>query len=201
MISFSVSRVSTREMHAHGLTVADKMVSIPIAMRFSSVLLLSLLVLAGCVSTPPKPVRLDTVNVLPLELNPAFEIRKIKRFFNEPAEWLPTLSESAAFERSYYNWGAVDINEYLQKQGNYYDIYWRTSERADVTVRLEYRQLGLGNTVNAQELYYPEARGSYRSQFQVTGDEYLEFGRVSAWRILLIVEGRIVAFRQSFMWR
>jgi hypothetical protein len=172
-------------------------------MRFRSLLVLSVVSLAlfaGC-ATQPQPVRLETVNVLPLELNENFQIRKIKRFFNEPTEFEQTESEAANFERRYYAWGAVDTAEALERRGNYYDIFWRTRETADVTVRFEYRQLGLGNFVSGQELYYPGARGSYRSQFRVTGDEYLEFGRVSAWRVLLIVDGRIVAFRQSFAWR
>jgi hypothetical protein len=169
-------------------------------MRFWNLLLLMGVLLAGC-ARQPQPVQLETVNVLPLELNENFQIRKIKRFFNEPSEFEQTESESANFERRYYAWGAVDAAEALQRRGNYYDIFWRTRETADVTVRFEYRQLGLGNYVSGQELYYPGARGSYRSNFRVTGDEYLEFGRVSAWRVLLIVEGRIVAFRQSFAWR
>lgn len=156
--------------------------------------------LGGCAS-PPKPVALETVNVLPLELNDRYQIRKIKRFLNDPSVQIPTLSEAAAFERRYYTWGAVDTEETLAKEGHYFDIYWRTSQRSDVTVRLEYRQLGLGNTVSAQELYYPATRGSHRSQFRITGDEFLEFGRISAWRVLLIVDGRIVAFKQSFLWR
>lgn len=156
--------------------------------------------LAGCV-TRDKPVALEQVNVLPLALNEKFQIRKIKTFFNDPSVQEPTLSEPGLFERRYYQWGAVDTSEVLQRLGNYYDIYWRTGERADVTVRLEYRQLGLGNTVSAQELYYPAARGSFRSQFRVTGDEYMEFGRVTSWRVLIIAEGRIVAFRQSFLWK
>lgn len=173
------------------------------AMRFWNLLLLPIFLaalLGGC-ATRPQPVRLETVNVLPLQLNENFQIRKIKRFFNEPSEFEQTESEAANFERRYHAWGAVDSAELLQRRGNYYDIFWRTGETADVTVRFEYRQLGLGNFVSGQELYYPGARGSYRSQFRVTGDEYLEFGRVSAWRVLLIVDGRIVAFRQSFAWR
>lgn len=162
--------------------------------------LLCILALAGC-ATPPVPLQLEKVDVLPLALDEDFQIRKIKRFLFEPSEFEFTASEAAAFERRFYAWGAVDSNETNARRGNYYDIYWRTSRTADVTVRLEYRQLGLGNTVNAQELYYPATKGSRRSQFRVTGDAYLEFGRVSAWRVLLIVEGRIVAFRQSFLWR
>ena len=88
-----------------------------------------------------------------------------------------------------------------ERYGNYYTFFWRTSERADVTVRLEYRQSALGNYVMAMERYYPQAKGSYTSEFNTAGDEYLESGRVTSWRVLLIVDGRIVALRQSFMWR
>lgn len=162
--------------------------------------LICLVVLAGC-ATQPKPVKVEDVQVLPLELNTKYEIRKIKRFYNEPSKNQQTLSVPAAFERSYYDWGAVDGVEFAQLRGNYYDIYWRTGLRSDVTVRLEYRQEKLLNEVCAQELYYPGARGSYRSKFKVTGDDYTDFGRVTSWRILLIVDGRIVGFRQSFLWK
>lgn len=167
---------------------------------FRLFLLIATVLFSGC-ATAPKPEKLETANVLPLELNPKFQIRKIKRFFNEPSTYIPTSSTAASFERSYYDWGAVDSSEYEQKRGNYLDIYWKARQRADITVRLEYRQIGLGNTVSAQEITYPNAKGSHRSQFRITGDEYLEFGRVSSWRILLIENGKIVAFRQSFLWK
>ncbi len=156
--------------------------------------------LAGCATTP-RPVHLEKVDVLPLSLDDRFQIRKIKRFFLAPEEWQPTTSQAANFERRYYLWGAVSPEEVNAIRGNYLDVFWRAREQADVTVRLEYRQLGTGSLVSAQELYYPNARGSYTSKFTITGDEFLEFGRVSAWRVLLIVDGKIVNFRQSFLWR
>ena len=81
----------------------------------------------------------------------------------------------------------MDGYQLAQRYGNYYTFFWRTSQRADVTVRLEYRQSALGNYVMAMERYYPEAKGSYRSEFNTAGDEYLEFGRVTSWRVVLIV--------------
>lgn len=162
--------------------------------------LLAAVFLAGCATQPPV-VALEKPDVLPLSINPAFQIRKIKTFFVEPAEWLPTTSVPANAERAYYTWGALDSTELNLRKGNYIDVFWRTSERADVTVRLEYRQAGLGNTVGAKEIFYPAVKGTHRSKFEVIGDEYLEFGRVNQWRVLLIVDGRIVAFRQSFLWK
>lgn len=158
------------------------------------------LLLSGC-ATRPEPVHLEKVEVLPLSLDDRFQIRKIKRYFLNPEEWQPTTSIAANFERRYHLWGAVSPEEVNAVSGNYLDVFWRARERADVTVRFEYRQLGSGSLVSAQELYYPEAKGSHTSKFRVTGDEFLEFGRVSSWRVILIVDGRIVAFSQSFLWR
>jgi hypothetical protein len=163
----------------------------------------ALLSLAFCsCSTPPGPAtKLEKAGVLPLELNDNFQFRKIKLFYFSADPVPVTTSEPILFERERIAWGAVDGYQRAQRYGNYYTFFWRTSQRADVTVRLEYRQFALGNYVMAMERYYPEAKGSYRSDFNTAGDEYLEYGRVTSWRVLLIVDGRIVAFRQSFMWR
>jgi hypothetical protein len=157
--------------------------------------------LASC-STPPEPAtKLERAAVLPLEINDNFQIRKIKQNFFTQDPVPETESEPVNFERKRLEWGAVDRYQLEKRYGNYYQFFWRTSEQADVTVRLEYRQAALGNYVMAAERYYPQANGSYTSEFDTAGDEYLENGRVTSWRVLLIVNGRIVAFRQSFMWR
>jgi hypothetical protein len=159
------------------------------------------IVFASC-ATPPEPAtKLERAAVLPLEINDNFQIRKIKQTFFAPGPQPETESEPVNFERNRLEWGAIDRYQLEKRYGNYYQFFWRTSEQADVTVRLEYRQAALGNYVMAAERYYPQAKGSYKSEFDTAGDEYLENGRVTSWRILLIVNGRIVAFRQSFMWR
>ena len=156
---------------------------------------------ASC-STPPEPAtKLERAAVLPLEINDNFQIRKIKQTFFDEGPVPETESEPVNFERRRLEWGAIDRMQLQMRYGNYYQFFWRTSEQADVTVRLEYRQAALGNYVMAVERYYPQAKGSYRSEFDNAGDEFLENGRVTSWRLLLIVNGRIVAFRQSFMWR
>jgi hypothetical protein len=159
------------------------------------------IVFASC-STPPEPAtKLERAAILPLEINDNFQIRKIKQIFFAGGPQPETESEPVNFERNRLEWGAIDRYQLEKRYGNYYQFFWRTSEPADVTVRLEYRQAALGNYVMAAERYYPQAKGSYKSEFDTAGDEYLENGRVTSWRILLIVNGRIVAFRQSFMWR
>ncbi|MDX2079314.1 MAG: hypothetical protein SFU53_00875 [Terrimicrobiaceae bacterium] len=160
------------------------------------------ILLAGC-ATPEAPVnQLERANVLPLALDSDFQFRKVQQtFLDTQNPMVETRSEAARFERARATWGAIDSSELRQRDGQYFNFFWRARREADVTVRLEYRQAGLANYVKAKEIYYPAARGSRKSSFEVTGDEFLENGRVTSWRVLLIVEGRIVAFRQSFMWR
>jgi hypothetical protein len=170
-------------------------------MRTSLAFALLSLAFFSC-STPPGPAtKLEKAGVLPLEINDKFQFRKIQQSFFSRDPVPVTQSEPVLFERQRMRWGVVDQYQLEQRYGNYYTFFWRAADRADVTVRLEYRQSALGNYVMAMERYYPQAKGSYRSEFNTAGDEYLESGRVTSWRVLLIVDGRIVALRQSFMWR
>jgi hypothetical protein len=69
-----------------------------------------------------------------------------------------------------------------------------------VKLRFEYRQEKLGLAVQLMEMNYPKAKGSYRSEFSVIGDDYHQDGVVTAWRITLVENGSIVGVNQSFLW-
>jgi len=166
------------------------------------VLLCAAIVLTGCAAPDGPATRLEKANILPLALDGDYQFRKVQQtLFDASVPAVTTVSEPAVFERTRMTWGAIDANEINRRNGNYFNFFWRARQTSDVTVRFEYRQAGLGNYVMAQERTYPGVRGSRKSAFEVTGDQYLENGRVTSWRILLIVEGKIVAFRQSFLWR
>ena len=174
--------------------------------RILTLLCLALpLIFSGCASPEGPATRLLKANVLPLELNDSYQFRKILKSTLDPEFYqtkkADTKSEPVLFERSRLTWGAIDSIETAKRYGNYFTFYWRNATRSDVTLRLEYRQAGLGNFVMAQERYYPNTLGSHRSTFEVTGDDFLEAGLVTSWRVLLIVNGRIVSFKQSFMWK
>lgn len=162
--------------------------------------------LAGCATPEGPATRLAKANILPLELDDDYQFRKILTSVFDPSLVEAKVAGGKTggaidFERQRRTWGAVGSLEISKRHGSYFTFFWRNSKESDVTLRLEYRQSGLGNYVMAQERFYPAARGSHRSTFQIVGDEFLENGLVSAWRALLIVDGRIVALRQSAMWR
>lgn len=169
-------------------------------MLLRAALPIAALVLAAC-AAPPRPVPLAEARVLPLALDSDFSFRKAKRFLNQPEAFQPTLNEMINYERNRVNFGALSAEERKQRQGTYFDFWWRARRAADVTVRLEYRQAKTGNAVRAMELAYTGARGTVKSSFAVTGDDYLWDGPVTAWRCLIIENNRIVAFTQSYLWK
>ena len=107
---------------------------------------------------------------------------------------------SVVFERNYRMFGAITALDQHQRFGTYFDFFWRARRKADVRVRLEYRQEKLHAFVQAREVRYPEAHGHYKTEFAIVGDDFFDDGRVIAWRASLIVNGRIVAVTRSYLW-
>jgi hypothetical protein len=171
-----------------------------------------------------EPSIVEKVTTLPVALNSDFEFRKTKLFLltqkapqgigtrsttstvgakssNSPSQKTATMQDAPiSFERQYRLFGAVTGLDQRQRFGNYFDFFWRAKRPSDITVRLEYRQEKLHDHIQAQEISYQNARGSHKTEFKVIGDDYLDDGRVIAWRCLLIENGRIVAENRSFMW-
>jgi hypothetical protein len=164
------------------------------------------LALGACSSVrkePPRQIPLARATVLPLQLSDDFSFRKVSTFFYDTRDasyQRPTINPMLQFERQRAGFGAVSGYDRQERFGHYFNVWWRSERPADVTVRLEYRQQNLGSYVQAKELVYPGAKGTKKSTFTVIGDEYGDEGRVTAWRLLLIENNRIVGLRQSFLW-
>lgn len=162
------------------------------------------LLTGGCTAPEPPQVKLEKADVLPLAIDPRFVFRKKTQFLNDPSTFITSgpHNEAIDFERRYYMWPATTQFEKDALRGNYLNFYWwNHAAPADVTVRLEYRQANLSSFVMARERTYHNARGSYKTQFTVIGDDYLENGPVTNWRALLIVDGKIVGLTQSYLWK
>jgi len=194
-------------------------------MRFAAAVFAFFLALSAFGRTArEEPKVVEKVTTLPVALDKDFEFRKTRLFFlsekglqpkqrarqetsklggskSNPDEKTTTLQDAPiVFERQYRLFGAVTGLDQRQRFGNYFDFFWRTKRPSDVTVRLEYRQEKLHEHVQAQEITYKNVRGTHKTEFKVIGDDYLDDGRVIAWRCLLIANGRIVAENRSFLW-
>lgn len=119
----------------------------------------------------------------------------------QPSSKTTTVQDaSIRFERQYRLFGAVTKLDQRERMGNYFDFFWKARRLADLTVRLEYKQEKLHAHIQAQQAFYPQARGNYKTEFKVVGDDYFDDGRVIAWRCLLIENERIVAETHSYLW-
>jgi hypothetical protein len=150
-------------------------------------------------------VRVEAVpssSVLPLALDDAYKVDKVFSVLLDPAlngkassPWL-----RAEEDRRYF--GAINEFERRQRDGHSYTIHWRVdpSHAGPLAVRFEYRQQKLGSKVQTLEVKYPKASGNLRTEFTVQGDDYHQDGPVTAWRVLLIDQDRVVGLQQSFLW-
>jgi hypothetical protein len=105
------------------------------------------------------------------------------------------------FERRRRVWGAINDYERRQLTGQYFTFFWKAKRRANLTLRLEYRQVNLKNYVQARELNYPNAKGSYTSEISILGEDYEQDGPITSWRAILVEDRKIVGLLQSRTWR
>ena len=170
------------------------------------IVLLASFALGACSSVRKEPLRqvpLTKAPVLPLALDDSFSFRKVSTFFydtRDSSSTRPVFNQMMQFERQRTAFGAVSSYDRQERFGHYFNVWWRSEKPSDVTVRLEYRQQNLGSHVQAKELFYPAAKGTIETKFTVIGDEYADEGKVTAYRLLLIQNNRVVALRQSFLW-
>jgi len=176
--------------------------------------LIGLLALSGLAAPCPLPAapgilpprststHLLEVDLLPLALDDDFAFGKKKLFLFDPASAVSTRDKMVAGERAYHGFGAVSQAERKTRYGHYFTFWWTATRPADITVRLEYRQEKLGSFVQAKEIRCAAIPGKkVKSEFNIIGDEYLDDGKVVAWRALLIENNRIVALTQSALWQ
>jgi hypothetical protein len=143
---------------------------------------------------------IDKATVLPLALDDTIQFRKQIIELNDPRLFKPSFDQMINFERSRLSYGALNNYERYARYGHYFVFFWRANRKADLTLRFEYRQQELGAYVQAKELDYKGAKGSFRSEFDIIGARYNDDGKVTGWRALLIENGKIVALNQSFLW-
>src|SRR3954468_23706975 len=151
--------------------------------------------------------QLTKVNALPVALDREFEFRKTKLYSlgvagPKKSQFIPrgpSTNPALLAEDAYRLYGAVTELDKRGRYGQYFDFFWRAKSSEPVVVRLEYRQEKLRAFTQAREVSYASARGSHKTAFAIIGDDFVSDGRVTAWRCLLIANGRIVAEDRSFL--
>ena len=144
--------------------------------------------LASCSSTNPP--------------GPGGQIVKVKYDrLDSSAPPIPGLDPSVAFERNYHLHGAVSNAERLARDGHYYAVMWKVTDRNQpVQVRLEYRQQNTGTALKTLEQEVTKVGRSNVTRFEVNGGEYVNGGAVTSWRATLVRGKEVLAEAKSYLW-
>jgi hypothetical protein len=129
------------------------------------------------------------------------QINKVKYYHLQPQERIRGADPTILFERDYHLYGAVTLEQQLERAGHYYNVAWQAEDRSQpVTVRFEYRQRNTGLKSKKVEQEVAELGRVNNTKFQVTGTEYSSDGPVSAWKVTLLRGKEELVAQKSFMW-
>lgn len=138
-------------------------------------------VLSGCGSDPlleVKPFHLRDLELVRELEQPLIRAEQQRRFF-----------------------GAVSVAEREQRLGYYYTVRWRTPEVGErVRVVFQFRQASTGSAVREMEQAFGAGEEFGTAEFRIIGPDYLEGGRVLAWKASLFQGDEILATRRSYLW-
>lgn len=104
-------------------------------------------------------------------------------------------------EAKKYLHGAVTTEERRQRLGHYYTIYWKVEDKqSPVNVTFNYRQSGKDSDLKQLTEEITDHKGKGATKLQITGDDYLEDGRVLMWEAIVTQNGEVVGVERSFLW-
>ena len=130
-------------------------------------------------------------------------VTKVKIFRLDPSAQRVMAGDPAIdFERRHYLHGALTSEEVTNRMGNYYTFFWSVADSSSpVTLRFEYRQAKSGSEVRVVEKTIDQPRASNITEFQITGPAFTEYGKVLAWRLLVVRGQQTLATRESYLWQ
>lgn len=109
------------------------------------------------------------------------------------------------FEKKHLLYGAITQQEKKLRSGHYYIFDWLNpnwkNPNESITVRFEYRQKQTGSKTHRKD-FKPSRSQSLKNKtkIKITGREYLQNGKVTAWRFSIIRGNSVIASDQSYLW-
>jgi hypothetical protein len=148
-------------------------------MKILSIAILCVLIIGCAKTTDPLIVKQQMVRDqgMDIEDDPMARHEKIRRFH-----------------------GAVSMEERRQKLGQYYTILWQADAGAKKEVLFEYQQAKSGSKIKTMKRQLDASASSGKEEISVIGDNYFDNGRVMTWKTSLIVDGKTISSKQSYLW-
>lgn len=133
---------------------------------------------------------------------PGGQIVKVKYYhLLNDEKVVPGTNDAVGFERDHYLYGAISNKDRKLRDGNYYVVMWKATDRSQpVKVRLEYRQQNTGTKIKTKEKEVATIKWRNDTEFEVNGEEYLNDGAVTSWRVTLVRGKVVLAEAKSYLW-
>lgn len=129
------------------------------------------------------------------------QITKVNPYHLKPGNRVETIDQMIVVEQARRLHGAVTSEQFRERFGYYFTVFWAAPQGGVDQLRLEYLQGKTGATVHTQVLNVAGLSGRSTSEFRVTGPDYLAGGPVTAWKVTLLSGGNPVSESQSFLWK
>jgi len=100
--------------------------------------------------------------------------------------------------------GAISAADRRERLGQYYTLYWKDpagAGKGEVEVIFQFQQAASASQVKQMEKKFPSSDSSGSVEFAVLGKDYFTQGKVLTWKATLMRDKRIIATRQSYLWR
>ena len=128
-------------------------------------------------------------------------ISKVNPYHLESTSVVETDDEMIKFEQRRHVYGAVEWEEFREREGYYYTVFWNTKNKTPATVQFEYCLAATGPQVHVKEIHVSDPKRRNATRFEVIGDEYRINGRVTQWRATVVENEVVVAEYKSFLWK
>jgi hypothetical protein len=100
--------------------------------------------------------------------------------------------------------GAISAADRRERLGQYFTLYWKDpagAGKGEVEVIFQFQQAASASLVKQMEKKFPSSDSSGAVEFAVLGKDYFTHGKVLTWKATLMRDKRIIATRQSYLWR
>ncbi|MEM1442407.1 MAG: hypothetical protein AAGF67_08695, partial [Verrucomicrobiota bacterium] len=128
-------------------------------------------------------------------------ITKVNHYHLQTGPPVQSQDEMILHEERFLLHGALESEEYQERLGNYFSIFWTSKERVPATVRFEYCQAMTGPKVYTKEIRIDSPKRKNVTKFEITGTQYQDLGKVTQWRASIIENGSEAAEYRSYLWR
>jgi hypothetical protein len=100
-------------------------------------------------------------------------------------------------DQSFFLFGRVSMEERKAALGQYLTIRRRDTQNP-AELKIYYQQAKTGSKILSRTHSFQEGDQTY--EWKVTGEEYIQQGRILAWKIELWENKKMLASKQSYMW-